>query len=857
MTDSPLLDIADAVAEGREVDWVAVRRQHPELADEIDNLRALESLASRFAQLEADDDDSTVASPPAGGAWGHLKLHERIAAGSFGEVWRAFDPVLQREVALKLRRDDADSRASAREFISEARRLAKVRHPNILGVHGADIHGGRVGLWAELLDGPTLEQTLAAGAPVGLGPLLDIGRDLARALTTVHAAGLVHGDVKAANVVVEDERRAVLMDFGAGVDLASADHDSLSYGSPLSAAPERLEGAALATSADVWSLGVLLHRLATGGAYPFQADDLDGLRDVHRRRAERRTPAPPTPGPKPLRRLVDRMLNPVPDARPSAAEVADRLRWISHAPLRRRRRLAAAAIIGSLAIGAAAAAVGFVRARHQALAAETAKQDAEDVNEFLTEVLGAPRLAQGGRKVLVTEVLDGAAEQVRTTLPEGSAARARIFKILGLTYSVLGRLDQAEPVLRQAVAELGEVYGPNHPRTIHAEIILADTVRQIGDLDESQRLFADAEIRARDVPIDHPVHDWLRINLASAALDRHELDRAESLLLEARQGRQGPAFYGDTIRQSAELNLSLVWYEQGRYDDMIELLRPLATELEETRGVRNGKTLLAWSNLGLALAAVNRQEEARARFVRVAEIAEDWLGDDHPYTFRARANAAAAAKELGHVEQAAADEQSLLEMARRIFGPEHPATLQVESNLALSLKQLGETAEATRRMDDVAARVTAAVGPDHPLSYILAVNRAEIRLETGAPADALNIIEPARRRMAGRLGDGHPFVLAADSIVGAARCAVGDDGGIDLLESTLEAQREIGGDNDQQALLTETRLGTALAESGRVDAGRTMLEDVVDRCASSLADGHPLAVSARAALDALPAGAAF
>ncbi|MEX1312523.1 MAG: serine/threonine-protein kinase, partial [Candidatus Sulfomarinibacteraceae bacterium] len=321
MTDDRLLELAARVADGREVDWDAARVDRPDLVDEIANLERIAALADRFAPPVSGLTGSGSGLAAAGETWGHLRLVEPIAAGSFGEVWRAFDPVLRREVALKLRRDDADSRASAREFIDEARRLAKVRHPNILGVHGADIHDGRVGLWADLLDGRTLEQAFEAGERFTAARVLETGRDLARALATVHAAGLVHGDVKAANVAIEPDGRAVLMDFGAGVDLASVEHESLSYGSPLSAAPERLEGVPLAASADIWSLGVLLHRLAGGGRYPFEASDVDGLRDLHRRRQAVRSAPPHVPGGRALRRLLERMLDPDPARRPTAAQV--------------------------------------------------------------------------------------------------------------------------------------------------------------------------------------------------------------------------------------------------------------------------------------------------------------------------------------------------------------------------------------------------------------------------------------------------------------------------------------------------------------------------------------------------------
>src|SRR6185503_5449467 len=107
--------------------------------------------------------------------WGFLFALEKIGDGSFGEVWRAWDPTLEREVALKLRRLAPapegthplarTSDPETRRWVDEARKLARVRHPNVLVVHGAAEHDGRAGLWTELVRGETLEHRLTASGP--------------------------------------------------------------------------------------------------------------------------------------------------------------------------------------------------------------------------------------------------------------------------------------------------------------------------------------------------------------------------------------------------------------------------------------------------------------------------------------------------------------------------------------------------------------------------------------------------------------------------------------------------------------------------------------------------------------------
>jgi predicted ATPase len=214
--------------------------------------------------------------------WGPLRVLEKIGEGGFGEVYRAFEPILQREVAVKLSREDRASQPTTQGMpMAEARRLARVRHPNVLTIHGIEEHDGRAGIWTEYVRGATLETLLNENGPLVEAELLRIGTAICRALSAVHAVGVVHGDIKTSNVMREAGGRIVLMDFGAGVDLGPfVGHDMGPAGSvtgtPLIMAPELLEGRPLSFASDVYAVGVLLYRLASG-RYPHVAANLDQL----------------------------------------------------------------------------------------------------------------------------------------------------------------------------------------------------------------------------------------------------------------------------------------------------------------------------------------------------------------------------------------------------------------------------------------------------------------------------------------------------------------------------------------------------------------------------------------------------
>ena len=242
-----------------------------------------------------------------------------MGEGSFGEVYRAFDTGLHREVALKLLHEGQSPARQSARVLKEARLLARLRHPNVVIVHGAEQHDNRVGLWMEFIHGSTLEKLLKVHGPFAAGEAARIGQELCHALAAVHAAGLVHRDIKAQNVIRETGGRVVLMDFGAGEwrDRAARGPSRLT-GTPLYLAPEVLDGGRATARSDIYSLGVLLYHLVTN-AFPVTGASLDDLR--HAQREGKRTPLDDARHdlPDDFVRTIERAIDPDPSRRFSSA----------------------------------------------------------------------------------------------------------------------------------------------------------------------------------------------------------------------------------------------------------------------------------------------------------------------------------------------------------------------------------------------------------------------------------------------------------------------------------------------------------------------------------------------------------
>ena len=288
-----LIGVAAQISNSEEVDWERVEQEPSDASTTqvVRELRVLERIAE-FHRSDLPSDASTpgreAPRPAALGTWGHLSLRELIDKGAYGSVYRAHDPNLQTDVALKLV-TLGDDRVKSPRPLKEARLLARVRHANVVHVYGADVLDDRVGIWMEFVKGQTLSNVLRAHGPLSAREAALIGRDLCAALAAVHGAGLIHGDVKARNVMREAGGRIVLMDFGTGKDVTTQGPPGGIdvAGTPLYLAPEVFQGQPRSRVTDIYSLGVLLYHLVTN-AYPVEGRTRDDVENAHQQRVRSR-----------------------------------------------------------------------------------------------------------------------------------------------------------------------------------------------------------------------------------------------------------------------------------------------------------------------------------------------------------------------------------------------------------------------------------------------------------------------------------------------------------------------------------------------------------------------------------------
>jgi len=259
--------------------WVArVCADDPALQREVESLLAQRSgglIDSPVAALAAALVPSPAPRLAPGSSVGPYRIERLIDIGGMGEVYRAHDSKLHRDVALKVLPDafanDPDRLA---RFTREAQTLAALNHPNIAHIHGFEETGGLHALVMELVEGEDLSQRIARGA-IPIDEALAIARQIAEALEAAHEQGIIHRDLKPANIRLRRDGTVKVLDFGLAKALAPASDDGATLtivptragvilGTSAYMSPEQTRGEVAGRQADIWSFGVVLYEMLTG-----------------------------------------------------------------------------------------------------------------------------------------------------------------------------------------------------------------------------------------------------------------------------------------------------------------------------------------------------------------------------------------------------------------------------------------------------------------------------------------------------------------------------------------------------------------------------------------------------------------
>jgi tetratricopeptide (TPR) repeat protein/predicted Ser/Thr protein kinase len=544
-----LFEQGTQLAPAERAGWLDALEVEAELREELRGLLASDAaqagaaLTLRFDRALAQG----IEAPQPGLRLGPYRLVRELGSGGMGLVFLAerADEQFRQQVAIKLLRGHAGGDA-ARQLRHERQILAELVHPSIARLlDGGETADGQPWIAMEYVPGEPLTQA-AQRLQLPLARRIELLRDLAHAVHHAHQRLIVHRDIKPANVLLREDGRPVLLDFGIAKLL---DPVSRSAGStqpwftPAYASPEQRRGAPLSTATDVYALGLLLSELLTDAA---PAPDPDGA-----------LPAPSQVAPAPRRRALcgdlDRIVlraTAVDPARryASAEALADDLqRHLAGQPvtavpdslayragkLLQRHPVAALGALVALVL-LAAAGWRVVDERDRALRAETLAQRearaAQGVTSFLTELFAEadPERARG-RALTPETLIDRARDRLAASAAVEAAQRARLETVLGAIYVNLGQPEKAAAVLEQALGRADAL----------APLERAEALQQLAQSAEARQRFADTErhygeavrlLRTLDAPL--ALSDALAgLGLAYTRNDRNE--DADRVLQEA------------------------------------------------------------------------------------------------------------------------------------------------------------------------------------------------------------------------------------------------------------------------------------------------------------------------------------
>ena len=675
--------------------------------------------------------------------FGDFVFGEMLGRGGMGAVYRAQQKSLDREVALKLLPLELlDDEEFLERFEREARLMARLTHPGIARVFEAGIsNAGQPYLAMELVAG---EPVTVFAKSLGLRARLELFAQVGDAVQHAHQRGIIHRDLKPSNILVGEGVKVI--DFGlarpAGEGIAdtavwrSAAH---ALGTPAYMSPEQAAGGEVDTRTDVYSLGVLLCELIAG-ALPFADADLRTasreeiaryLRETPTRRPSEILDAAAFPEPPRVRDLRGdlnaiclRVLAKNPAERYAtvatlAEDIARHLRCepVSAVPptvgyragkfARRNRGLLVfvSTIFFTLAGASIFSASQAQTARRQRDAAEIARAQAERVKNFLTQLLAAPAPTASGRDVRVVDVLATAKERAETDLADDPEVLAEMRVTLGNTYYELSLYDEAEPLLRAALADHRRLFGNDAAATGTALNTLGALCAWTSRSEEAIPLLTEAAaILRRHLPSSgHELQATLQ-NLATAHTHAGHLAPAEAPLREALRVAEQSDGVGSAAATSIMGDLAGVLEDQGRIAEARAMMEKTIARMREIPSERmNLATMLGkWCDLVFTAGDPAGAERAMAECL---EIRREVFGERTSPAAVAMGRLAYLRYRRGDfrgAEKLASEELGIL---REVSKPGERDFLFTLRPLGLSLVKLGRSAEAAPLLTECLALV--------------------------------------------------------------------------------------------------------------------------------------------------------
>ncbi|MBX7081734.1 MAG: serine/threonine-protein kinase [Nannocystaceae bacterium] len=758
---------------------------------------------------------------------GRYVVLKHLGSGGMGDVVAAYDPQLDRKVAVKLLRgrSEADDPAHAR-LLREAQAMARLSHPNVIAVHDVGTHGSRVFVAMELIDGVTLRQW--AAEPRTLEAVMAVLLAVARGVAAAHGAGVIHRDLKPDNVMVGDDGRVRVMDFGLARPVAEPTTlpgrgedevfrassrpqlDAMALpltqvgaivGTPAYMSPEQLRGLELDARSDQFSFCVLAWE-ALEGRRPFVGGTVGELLDAMAKR--RFTPSVgglDVPGW--LRAALERGLAAAPEDRFATMTALIEALERGRARVRGRRLVTAAVAAGVIGLGGLGARQA-VRARVRQGCADEGATIAATWNDDARARLASGLAATGA--AMADDTLQRALpwidrfgarwQDARTTACErgeleaswdaDTTARARqcLDERRDELTALLSAFEHADTaMLSRVVPAFAGLTGIDACHDVAAlarmplrrdDASAAELRARLVDADGRGQAgrYADAAAAATAIATEAVAAGDEGLAARAWVVAGRNAEKAGDGEASARALRDGFALAGrlglDTVAADAATALVYTTGEMLRQSEAAfawgATAQVLVARAGEDEGMR-GATL--WGQLGTAHWRAAQYEQSVAMHERALALKRRILGESHPAVAITIFNLANARDEQGEHDRALAEMLEALAMFERELGPNHPSVGNCANNLGSMVHVRGELDQAVRWYERALAVKEANFGADSIQLTSTLGNLGNLEIERGDLARARQLHGRALALRRARFGESHLDV--ADSMSSLAK----------------------------------------------------------------------------------------
>ena len=821
---------------------------------------------------------------------GSYRVQSVLGEGGMGVVYRARQAHPLRDVAIKVLHALGTTPRAVRRFTYEAEVLGHLDHPHIAKVHEAGFDealGGLPFIAMELVEGTDL---LAHCDEAGLDrrARLELFVRVCEGVEHAHRKGVVHRDLKPENILVTAGGQPKIVDFGIarpvvdeGETTPGMTATGLVMGSISWMSPEQASGdpAKIDVRSDVFSLGTVLFRLVSG-EMPLDLGSLGTLEAAQAicEKAPKRLGRLDRDLRGDLDAIASKALEKEPDRRYTSAGALGRdvQRFLDFLPVEARgwsaayqlRRFAqrhrllvgtAALLLVSVLAGLVTGIVLWQRAEgalgRESAARGLAEQEAatsERVVRFFEEMFRqqSPALARGGT-LTVKEMLDRQAREIDDRLEEEPRVRARLMASMGGAYLSLGLLEEAAPLLEQALAIRSAELGEDDPETWQSMQSMVVYSTQTGELEEAVQRATDV-LGRREAAFgaDHVETLESRQRLGFALVDMGRLDEGETELRATIDGQRRVLGDGHADTLLSMMKLGEVCRRTSRYDEALEIHEEALESARTAFGERHPQTIAALQSLSILYAELGQLEKAEPLCVEAIEAATALYGADNRWVLQVSRPLPAILRSLGRTDEALGLWRDILERSERLLGAEHPDTLYGHMAIVLTLVDAGDL-EAAEEHARIALEGLRAIPGQHDegilaaLSYLGTIYKRTDRSEQAEEA-YLEVLE--------HFGDSKADITALSTMnhLGELYLLQGRIEEADaLLAEATSVSAELLGPTHLLTMMLRRSQCQAHRQAGRNGEARAALESLVADGDRDLGPDHPLTQSAREALEEL------